>query len=414
MIAIGLVLKSRGHEVIFATSAYYHNRLNNLGFTTATLRPDSINPTDSDMLAQLMDLEKGTGLLLKDYIFANIRQTYEDLCALAQEVDAILVSELVYAGRLVAESRHIPWAFLALAPSSFFSVYDMPVLPGREPFAPLHKLGPAFNSLLINIGKWICAAWPEPYYQLRRQLGLPQQDNPIFHGKYSPYLVLAAFSSAFGTKQKDWPASAVVTGFAYHDSVPDLFDAEKAANSQRLKTFLERGEAPIVFTLGSAAMFAPGTFYQESLAAAKILNRRAIFLMGQNTLFQNLPETMLAFDYIPFQDIFPHASAIVHQGGIGTCAQALRFGKPTLCVPYSHDQPDNAARLEKLGTSMTIRRKDYTAARVAAKLEKLLNNQALTIKAKEAAITMQNEDGAKAAADQIEKMIAERESGHSC
>src|SRR5208283_4678245 len=114
----------------------------------------------------------------------------------------------------------------------------------------------------------------------------------------------------------------------------DLFDADKTANCQKLEAFLAQGSAPIVFTLGSAAMFAPGTFYEESLKAAKTLNCRAVFLMGQNPLFAQLPETMLAFDYIPFQNIFPHASVIVHQGGIGTSAQALRSGKPTLCVPY--------------------------------------------------------------------------------
>jgi hypothetical protein len=174
-----------------------------------------------------MDLQKGTGLLLKDYIFANIRDTYEDLSKMAVGVEAILVSELVYAGRLVAETKSIPWAFLALAPSSFFSVYDMPVLPGREPFAVLHKLGPAFNKLLIAFGKWTCSTWPEPYHRLRHELGLPPQDNPIFYAKYSPYLVLAAFSSAVGRQQKDWPVSAIITGFAYHDSVPDLFDNER-------------------------------------------------------------------------------------------------------------------------------------------------------------------------------------------
>jgi UDP:flavonoid glycosyltransferase YjiC (YdhE family) len=409
MIAIGLVLKSRGHEVVFATSSYYHNRLEQLGFITRTLRPDSIKPTDAEMLAQLMDLRKGTGLLLRDYIFANIRNTYEDLSKFATGADAILVSELVYAGRLVAETRHIPWAFLTLAPSSFFSVYDMPVLPGREPFAVLHKLGPSFNNLLIQIGKWTCASWPEPYYQLRQELGLPPQDNPIFHAKYSPHLVLAAFSSVVGKRQKDWPASTVITGFAYHDSIPDLFDAlDGGVNSlQKLKTFLAQGDPPIVFTLGSAAMFAPGTFYEESLAAAKILKQRAVFLMGQNPLFENLPDTMLAFDYIPFQDIFPYASIVVHQGGIGTSAQALRFGIPTLCVPYSHDQPDNARRLESLGTSLTLRRKDYSAARVAAKLERLLNDQSIKGKAKELAQLMQEEDGATVAADNIEKMITD-------
>ena len=70
-------------------------------------------------------------------------------------------------------------------------------------------------------------------------------------------------------------------------------------------------------------------------------------------------------DYAPYSLIFPSAAAIVHQGGIGTTAQPLRAGCPTLIVPYSHDLPDNAARLERLGTSPTLDRQRYFAPKVA-------------------------------------------------
>jgi rhamnosyltransferase subunit B len=413
MIAIGLALQSRGYEIVFATSSYYHKRLEQFGFTVRTLRPDSINPTDTDMLASLMDLRLGTGRLMRDYIFANIKDTYDDLFDFSEDVDAILVTELVYAGRLVAEVRGIPWAFLALSPGTFFSVHDMPVLPGAEGFSFLTKFGPLVNEALIGLGKLSCVTWPAPYHSLRRSLGLPPQDNPIFKAKFSPHLVLAAFSSVLGRPQPDWPASAVLSGFAYHYSVPDLFDLDKQANNNKLAKFLESGEPPIIFTLGSAAMFVPGDFYHESLEAARRLNRRAIFLMGQNALFEDLPDTMLAVDYLPFQDVFPHAAAIVHQGGVGTSAQALRAGKPTLCVPFSHDQPDNAARLERLGASLSLPRKKYRAAAVADRLSKLLDGQANShvVRAAEVAALIRADDrerdGAERAADSILQMITD-------
>ena len=408
MIAIGLALQKRGHQITFATSEVYRGRLEKLGFKFERLRPDNIRPDDSELLARLMDLTEGTGRLLRDQIFAYIRDTYEDLCRIGADADGIVVSELVYAGRLLAESKNIPWAFLALSPSTFFSAYDMPVLPGREAFSVLHKFGPRCNKFLIDIGQWNCASWSKIYHQLRRELSLPLVGNPIFYAKYSPYLVLAAFSPLLGAKQPDWPASTVQTGFAYHDSVPDLFDQAKVESAIKLRHFLEAGDAPLVFTLGSAAMFAPGKFYEESLEAAHMLNRRAVFLMGQNALFENLPSSMIALDYAPFQDIFPHASAVVHQGGIGTCAQALRFGKPTLCVPYSHDQPDNAQRLMKLGTSLTLKRKDYRAALGADKLKLLTTEPAFSQRAQEAARLMKSENGADKAADEIEKMLIGR------
>lgn len=64
---------------------------------------------------------------------------------------------------------------------------------------------------------------------------------------------------------------------------------------------------------------------------------------------------------------------MVHHGGIGTLAEALAAGIPQLIRPTAHDQPDNAARLERLGVAATVRPKDYRAATVARRLEALLS-----------------------------------------
>jgi UDP:flavonoid glycosyltransferase YjiC (YdhE family) len=413
MIAIGLELQKRGHEIVFATSAFYHKRLANLGFIPQTLRPDRMRPDDTETLGRLLDLKEGTGRLFREFIFSDITDTYEDLSIFAQGADAIIVGELVYAGQIVADKKKIPWAFLALSPGGFFSAYDMPVSPGNEHFESLHKFSPQFNKLLIETYKLLSSGWTKNYHNLRREVGLPRQGNPIFHDKYSPYLVLAAFSSVLAKKQRDWPESAVITGFAYHDSVPDLFDANDGglSNRQKLEAFLAAGEPPVVFTLGSAAMFVPGDFYEQSLEAARILNTRAVFLMGQNSLFTNLPDSMIAFDYIPYQEIFPHASVIVHPGGIGTSAQALRAGRPTLVVPYSNDQPDNARRLKNLGTSLTLPRKEYKAVKVAEALKRLFRDESIKSQASKIKVVMQDDSGAIKAADELERMVARNKAG---
>nr|WP_250125752.1 nucleotide disphospho-sugar-binding domain-containing protein [Chroococcidiopsis sp. CCMEE 29] len=109
--------------------------------------------------------------------------------------------------------------------------------------------------------------------------------------------------------------------------------------------------------------------------------------------------------YVPYSQIFPRACAIVHQGGIGTTAQALRAGRPTLVMPYSHDQPDNAARVERLETSRTISRKQYTAKRVAKQLYELLENPSYAAKASEFGGLIRAEDGVGVACDAIEKQL---------
>ncbi len=210
------------------------------------------------------------------------------------------------------------------------------------------------------------------------------------------------FSSVLGRPQPDWAANTVVASFTFYDGTQD-----GAELTPELKQFLDAGEPPIVFTLGSAAVMNAGTFYQESLDAANQLNRRAGLLIENNPPLEKLSSDVLAVNYAPYSQIFPRACAIVHQGGIGTTAQALRSGRPTIVMPYSHDQPDNAARLERLGTSKTISRKKYSTWRVVKELRELLDDSSYAAKAAEIGRTVQAENGVRVACDEIEKQLRE-------
>jgi len=83
----------------------------------------------------------------------------------------------------------------------------------------------------------------------------------------------------------------------------------------------------------------------------------------------------------------------------------LRAGRPTLVMPYSHDQPDNAARLQRLGTSRTIFRDRYSASRVAKELGELLEKPSYAANAKAIAQVVQAEDGVGTACNAIEKQL---------
>jgi rhamnosyltransferase subunit B len=400
MVAIGLELRDRGHEIVFATLKDYQAKIESLGFEFHSLRPDHISPEDPEMMALMMDLQKGTERIVRDYLFANIRETYTDLMVAARDADFIVTVELVYAARLVAEKLNIPWALCVLAPLSFFSTYDPPVLPTLLILAKLRGFGRGVNRGVINFAKFVTRSWSEPVHQFRQELGLAPMGNPIFEDKFSPYLNLALFSLTFASAQPDWAAKTVTTGFPFYDGKQQGADL-----APELQGFLTSGEPPIVFTLGSAAVLSPGDFYTESIQAAQQLNRRAVLLMGKNLPPADLSAGIVAFDYVPYSKVFPRACAIVHQGGIGTTAQALQSGHPTLVVPYSHDQPDNAARLERLGTSRTIPRKRYTATRAIKELRELLDNPRYTAKAAEIGRVIHTEDGVRVASDEIERQL---------
>ena len=202
-----------------------------------------------------------------------------------------------------------------------------------------------------------------------------------------------------GAPQPDWPAQTLVTGFPFYDQ------AEHGQGiDPDLERFLDAGPPPVVFTLGSSAVQHPGNFYHESLAAVRRLGCRAVLLLGSNALPGPLPLGTVAFPYAPFSRVFPRASVIVHSGGIGTCAQALAAGRPMLVVPFAFDQPDNAARLKRLGLARTIPRKHYTAQRLYTELEHLLKDPAYAARAALAARSIKKENGVRAACDAIESL----------
>ena len=88
---------------------------------------------------------------------------------------------------------------------------------------------------------------------------------------------------------------------------------------------------------------------------------------------------------------------------MGTTAQALRAGVPQLVVPFGFDQPDNAARLERLGVARSVPRAGYQEKSVAAALGALLTDSAYKERARAIAIRVRAEQGVQAACDALEQ-----------
>jgi rhamnosyltransferase subunit B len=401
-IAIALELRQRGHDIVFVTHQTYQAKIAALGFEFHPLHPDLPGTDEPQVMAQMMDLKTGSEYIIRKWVMPNLRDTYDDLMASAKDADFIVSGELVYAAPMVAEKLGIRWATSTLQPAAFFSSYDPSVLP-LFPFAnQLPKLGVTLNRAIKQLLIAVTNSWENPIHQLRSELGLPTLNgNILIENKCSSYLVLALFSTVLAQPQSDWPNNTIATGFTFFDG-----DRNPAELSPELQQFLKMGEPPIVFTLGSAAVSNPGTFYLASIEAIQRLNLRAVLLIGENPPPANLSQDIIAIDYVPYSQIFPHAGAIVHQGGIGTTAQALQAGCPTLIVPYGNDQPDNAARAARLGTSRTIARSQYITARVVKELRELLDNPQYATKAAEIGQIIRTENGVKVACDAIEQQLA--------
>ncbi|HEX8389642.1 MAG TPA: nucleotide disphospho-sugar-binding domain-containing protein, partial [Sphingomonas sp.] len=104
--------------------------------------------------------------------------------------------------------------------------------------------------------------------------------------------------------------------------------------------------------------------------------------------------------YAPHSLLFPRAAVVVHHGGVGTTGQALRAGRPQLVVPFLGDQPDNAARVARLGVGLTVAPKRFGTLAAGA-VRRLLEGPDFARRAAALGATVAAEEGAGNAADAI-------------
>ena len=148
-----------------------------------------------------------------------------------------------------------------------------------------------------------------------------------------------------------------------------LFDEDQEdAITPEINTFLDEGEPPIVF-MPASLMQQAKQFFNIAVQSCQEVGKRAILLSRyKHHIPDTLPNGIQHFEYIPLRHILPRVEALVHQGGIGTCAQALRCGVPQLIRPMADDQFDNTWRLKRLGIGSWIDAEDWQLPIVTAKL----------------------------------------------
>jgi rhamnosyltransferase subunit B len=399
--ALAMELQARGHHPVIATSELYQEKIQTAGLKLHPVRPNLPPPQDQDekLIQRIMDPRSGPRVLMDEIILASLRDSYADLFEVARGADLLITHPAAPAGHLVARKTGIPWISTVLAPASFLSAYDPPVPPFWSWIKYLQLFGPQFMGLVLTLAKQ--SYRPQELFRLRDELALGDYGHPAFEGQHSPNLVLALFSKLFAAAQPDWPAQTRITGFAFYDGHREL------EMPLELSRFLDEGEPPIIFTLGTSAVWVARDFFHESIAAARQLKRRAVLLIGdeRNLPVEPLPSDIIAVNYAPYQSLLPRACAMVHHGGVGTTSQGLRAGVPTLIVPFAFDQPDNAAHAQRMGTSRTLYRKHYLSPRVAKEIDVLLSEPQYAANAKHISKQLQAENGTAKACDLIEEFI---------
>jgi rhamnosyltransferase subunit B len=397
-LAIARELRRQGHVPVIATTPVYRPLVEAEQVAFHPVRPD-IDVADPAILGRVMDPRTGGRYVVCDIILPALRDSFADTAAAAAGADLLVVHPMALAAFAFARMAGIRWASAALTPMGPYSVYDPPVLAG-VPFAErLAAWGPAAQRRLLKAMALLFEPQWKPFRRLERTLGLPPAPNPLFWG-HSPHLTLGLFSPSLAAPQRDWPANAHATGFPFFEHQDGM--------PPELERFLEAGDPPIVFTLGSAAVGTAGDFFRESATAARSLGRRAVLLVGRdprNHPVGELPPGVIAVPYASHAAVFPRASVIVHQGGIGTTGEAMRAGRPMLVVPYSHDQPDHGARLTRLGVARRVPRERYNAAVAAREIRGLLESRRYAERAADIGSRVRAETGAATATHLITGLL---------
>ena len=408
-IALGQALRRPNLSVVLACAPEYRGKVEAAGIAFHPLRPD-FDDLQKDLgldRAQLTlaVIERSTFLFDK-LVLPYVRTAYEDMLQVTADADVVLTSGLAFGARLAAEKLGVPCIAVVLQPMMFLSSYDPPVIPKAEWLSTLlRKLGPTPTRYALWLVKKAINRLFRPLHSLRADLGLaPTAKNPLFEGQFADAGAIGLYSRLLGEVRPDYPRPTSIVGFATFDSEDGL----AAGLHPALTEFLEAGTAPLVFSLGSLIVHSPGTFYRESLGAAHILKRRAVLLVGERALgdFAHFGSAeVFVCAYAPHSLLFSRAAAIVHHGGIGTLAQALRSGRPQLIVPYFADQIDNAARAARLGVARISSPRGYREASASRELARLLGDTVGIERAAKVGEAVACEDGAAQAARIVLDML---------
>jgi UDP:flavonoid glycosyltransferase YjiC (YdhE family) len=400
MVGLGTALAARGHRVQIVSNPYFEDVI-----TGAGLELLSFGTRDEYIeLSQHPDLWhpiRGPKFVLT-HTASRLHVLYKLIVDHSTAGETVLCAHpLDLASRVIGEKFHSPVASIDLAPGMLWSLYDSPRLKGSW-ISPW--LGPGVPRWFKRLQFWFADAMVAqsllggPLNKLRQEIGLPPASHIFTQWLHSTDLTLGLYPDWFGPPQPDWPPNTRPVGFPLWDSHPE------AQLSSGLRAFFAAGAPPIAFSPGSANREA-AHFFMAAVETCQRLNRRGILLTKyEQQLPPHLPDTVRHFGFVPLSKLLPQTAALVHHGGIGTCAQGLAAGVPQLVRPMSYDQFDNSRRLVRLGIAQELSVRRFHGRTVAAALGKLLDSPTVAERCRALAARCDGPASLAAACDELERL----------
>ncbi len=365
LIELGRHLVAAGHDVDFIGLAYFESRARSAGLRFHRAGPPGLfenmagDASVWDWAVGFRSLWKVLGGAMSD-TFAAVGRLRRD--------DSVLVGSSGAVGiRLAQEKFGMRAMTVHMSPFYFFS-REQNCIGGLGAWPPWLPRAARSGVLKTMDHYFIDGVCRSDVNAMRRSIGLADIKHVFTRWINSPDRVVCAVPDWFADCQADWPSQSVSVPF------PVAQGAEPWTPSAALSAFLANGDAPLVVSACTGAG-AASTFFQRAIDAAQRSNQRVILVSRfPNQIVQPLPSFAFLIDYAPFGQLLPHARAIIHNGGIGTMALAMRAGLPQIIVPFAYDQFFNAMQLAALGGGTTVRRQ-RTAPELARTIADVLDSK---------------------------------------
>lgn len=396
----GRVLRQRGHEVTLAGNPFWEEEVVRAGLKFLAAGPAQEPERLFDHPELIGNRQLGLPslkALITECAGPTFEPAFQALSQAAPEHDCLVAHHFVLSAGMVAERTGIPWASVTLAPGVIPSRYGLP-----GPVAWPIRTGPvarACYGAFWGLGKYLARPVVDPVInELRKRHGLSPIRDAIFHAA-SPQLNIQLYSPWFASRAPDWSAEKKMAGFCFWDPVEDYQPPVE------LSQFLENGEKPWLFTLGTSVVSNPRDFYQAACDAVAGTEHRAILLIGHDrNAPERVPDNVLILKYAPYGWLMPRCSVVAHQCGVGTLAQVLRAGLPSVCCPFAFDQPNNAMRLVQNGLGIYVPPKQRTGSGLQSAFEELLSG-GIPHQARKISDELKKENGAELASRILEQFV---------
>ncbi|HMN96819.1 MAG TPA: glycosyltransferase [Phycisphaerales bacterium] len=403
-LAVAAALRERGAEAIVAAP-----RMHEAAVRGASVRyVEAFRATDLSGLlgGERVLARRGGRMTIYGAIAEGVPAHVAELRALlrGERIDCVLTHPFALGTAWASEEEGVPWGTVALSPMAWYARTDPVPLVQRRPGRLRFIAGRAVDRMMRRSVRWVGSAMLNP---LRRRCGLPAWRRCFERTIHGGRINLGLWSPRFrGPGGKD-PADSQIVGFARWDEAQRGLEgssgrgAEEATVPSGAAIRDRGGERPrLVVSLGSTAVHVGGPIFAAAVAAIERLGWSALVLAGSGAGAVGTRSGSIRVEpYAPLAECLVGADLFIHHGGIGSIAEALHAGVPSVAIPHAFDQHHNALHLVRLGLGAMLSRREVNADRLAALLRRIAEDRGFAERASEFARQIRREDGAAAAAE---------------